>query len=278
MSGSRRGSRSIPKLAGDLGIDLLLGAQVLVGFGVEADGGLTPLERVLAEDLHPPVVDLDNVVAGTGVAPEAEGRGGPRVYDEHVLQPPSVGYVLVSGEDEIHTNLYEPLQDVPGVVNDVPLAPGAWQRDQVVVDDEYLEFVPSLREGAADKLVVLSTHLPVVEVRLGGVDAHQDHVVKVYDRLTLSEEPLEVDVADVPCVMVAGDDYDMLALNPTDVLGGLFELFAVPRVGEIPGHHDGRRVQTVYLDYRSVQKFWNKARVTAMDVAYLAYGQPAVTH
>src|SRR5215212_2766029 len=107
MSGSRRGFRSIPKLASDLGIDPLLGTQVLVGFGVEADGWLTSLERVLAEDLHPPVLDLDHVVAGPGVTPEAEGRGGPRVHDEHVLQPPRVGHVLVSGEYEIHTNLYE---------------------------------------------------------------------------------------------------------------------------------------------------------------------------
>jgi hypothetical protein len=42
----------------------------------------------------------------------------------------------------------------------------------VVVDDEYLELVRGLRESAVDKTVVLTTHLPVVEVRLGGVHAH----------------------------------------------------------------------------------------------------------
>src|SRR3712207_9010205 len=53
-------------------------------------------------------------------------------------------------------------------------------------------------------------------------------------RSALPEEPLEVDVADVPGVVVAGDHHDVLALDPIYVLGGLLELFPVSRVGEVP--------------------------------------------
>src|SRR5215203_2502344 len=148
----------------------------------------------------------------------------------------------------------------------------------MVVDDEYLEPVLGIRERLLDEPVVLPAHLPVVEVRLRGVDARQDHVLEVYDRLTLPEEPLEVDVADVARVVVAGDDHDVLALDTIDVLRGLFELFPVPRVGEVPEDHHRRRIHAVDLDDRSVQEFGDEASVAAMDVAYLAYGQPAVTH
>src|SRR5215212_1339743 len=148
----------------------------------------------------------------------------------------------------------------------------------MVVDDEYLEPVLGIRERLLDEPVVLPAHLPVVEVRLRGVDARQDHVLEVYDRLTLPEEPLEVDVADVARVVVAGDDHDVLALDTIDVLRGLLELFPVPCVGEIPRDHHRRRIHAVDLDDRSVQEFGDEASVAAMDVAYLAYGQLAVTH
>src|SRR5215208_1181526 len=101
----------------------------------------------------------------------------------------------------------------------------------MVVDDEYLEPVLGIRERLLDEPVVLPANLPVVEVRLRGVDAGQDHVVEIYDRLTLPEEPLEVDVAYVSRVVVAGDDHDVLALETVDILRGLFELFPIPRVG-----------------------------------------------
>src|SRR5215210_3574140 len=148
----------------------------------------------------------------------------------------------------------------------------------MVVDDEHLEFVSGIGERLPDKPVVLPAHLPVVEVRLRGVDAHQDHVLELHDRLALPEETLEVDVADVARVVVAGDNHDVLALDTSDVLCGLFELLPVPRVGEVPGDHDRHRVCPVDLDDRAVQKLGYEASVAAMDVAYLAYGQPAVTH
>jgi hypothetical protein len=96
--------------------------------------------------------------------------------------------------------------------------------------------------------------------------------------MTFPEEPLEVNVADVSGVVVAGDDHDVLALDAIDVRCGLLELLPVTRVGEVPGDHDSRRVQAVYLDYRPVQELGDKSRIAAVDVAYLADGQPAVVH
>src|SRR4051794_3594317 len=79
----------------------LLVVLVLVGRRVEVHDQLPVLERVLAEDPNLAVLDLYDVVAGARVAPEARARGGPCVDDEHVLEPPRVGHVLVAREDEV---------------------------------------------------------------------------------------------------------------------------------------------------------------------------------
>jgi hypothetical protein len=119
---------------------------------------------------------------------------------------------------------------------------------------------------------VLLAHLSVVEIRLGGVNAYQDHVLQVYDRVALSEESLEVQVADVSGVMVAGDDHYVLALDPADVFGSLLELLPVSCIGKISRDYDRGWVHVVYLDDRSIQKVWDKAGVAAVDIAYLANG------
>src|SRR5215217_3829477 len=110
--------------------DSLLGAGVLPGLSVEAYRELALLERVLAVNLRPPFLYLDHVVAGAGVAPEAEGRCGPRVHDQHVLQPPVVRDVLVPREHEIHPLLHKSLQDITGVEDDVALATGSRKWDE----------------------------------------------------------------------------------------------------------------------------------------------------
>src|SRR5687768_9868606 len=159
-------SGSMLRVTAIFSADLLLGAGVLPRLSVEAHRELALLERVLAIDLHPPFLCLDHVVAGAGVAPEAEGRGGPSVHDQHVLQPPGVRHVLVPREHEIHPRLHKPLQDVTGVEDDVALATGSRKWDEMMVDDEYLELVPGIGEGLFDVPVVLPAHLPIVEVRL----------------------------------------------------------------------------------------------------------------
>ena len=119
----------------------------------------------------------------------------------------------------------------------------------------------------------LPAHLPVVQVRLRRIYPDQDHLVEVEDRAALAEEPLEVQVADVPGVVVARYDHDVLALDAVDKLGGLFELLPVAGVGEVAGDHDHGRVHPVYLDDRPVEEIGYEPRVAAVDVRDLAYGQ-----
>src|SRR5919107_6383414 len=73
----------------DLRVHLLLEARVLVGLGIEVHYELALLERVLAEDPDPSVLDLDDVVAGPGVAPEARRRGGASGYEKKNFRPPT---------------------------------------------------------------------------------------------------------------------------------------------------------------------------------------------
>src|SRR5918993_4357786 len=92
---------------GDLRVYSLFVAGVLVGRGVEVYDELTVFERVLAEDLHPSVVDLYDVVAGARVTPEAGRRGRPCVDDEHILELPGVRHVFVAGENEVDLRIGE---------------------------------------------------------------------------------------------------------------------------------------------------------------------------
>ena len=56
--------------------------------------------------------------------------------DEQVLEPPGVGHVLVAREHEVDAGAQQHLEQVAGVVDDVALAAGAGNRQQVVVQDE----------------------------------------------------------------------------------------------------------------------------------------------
>src|SRR5919112_2025233 len=90
----------------DLRVHPLLEARVLVGLGVEVYYELALLERVLAEDSNPSVLDLDDVVAGPGVAPEARRRSGPGVHDKHVLEAaPDKAVVLATHPPVVQVRL-----------------------------------------------------------------------------------------------------------------------------------------------------------------------------
>jgi hypothetical protein len=58
-------------------------------------------------------------------------------------------------------------------------------------------------------------------------------VLEVYARVAFPEEPLEVDVADVARVVVAGDDHHVVAPEALDVLRSHLELLAVASVGQV---------------------------------------------
>ena len=80
--------------------------------------------------------DLDDVVTGPRVPPQAQRRDRAGVDDEQVLEPPRVRDVLVPGEHEMDARAQEALDRVARVVDDVPLPPGAGHRQQVVVEHE----------------------------------------------------------------------------------------------------------------------------------------------
>src|SRR3954463_15237912 len=95
----------------------------------EAHSRFASLERVLAEDFYLSLFDFDDVVAGAGVAPEAQGRGCAGGGDNHVFELPGVGHVVVAREDEVYAHVYEPLQNVSSVEDDVPFAPRTGEGD-----------------------------------------------------------------------------------------------------------------------------------------------------
>src|SRR5918997_6554552 len=260
----------------DLRVYPLLEARVLAGLGVEVHYELTLLERVLAEDSDPSVLDLDDVVAGPGVAPEARCRGGSSVHDKHVLDPPRVRYVLVPGEDQVHIHIRKELQDVACIEDNVPLAARAGDRNQVMVHHEDLELVPRVLEAAPDKAVVLATHPPVVQVRLRGVDPDHDCLLELDHGVPFPEEPLEVYVADVSGVVVARYHHEVLAPEAAYILGRLLVLLAVPRVGEVSRDLDRRGMVVIYLQDRTLQEVRDEVRAPAVDVADLANGQAVI--
>ena len=80
--------------------------------------------------------------------------------------------MLVPREHEIDLRALECLERVAGVIDHVPLAPGTWNGQQVVMEDEDPE-VRRVGELLRDPAVTAPADVPVVEVRLGGVD--RDH-------------------------------------------------------------------------------------------------------
>ena len=95
---------------------------------------------------------------------------------------------------------------------------------------------------------------PVVEVGLGGVDSHQRDAVLADDVLAGGEQALEMRVADVAAVVVAGHHQHVRAVEPVEVLPGFAEFLAVPHVGQIArdDHHVGGQV--VHLHQRPVEQ------------------------
>src|SRR5215208_7575061 len=80
----------------------------------------------------------------------------------YVLELPRIRHVLVPREDQVRAHLVKELEYVAGVEDDVALAAGAGDGDQVVVNDEDLEPFFSPRERVADEPVVLAPDPPVV--------------------------------------------------------------------------------------------------------------------
>ena len=155
------------------------------------------MERVPTPDVDALAVDLDDVVTGPRIASETERGHGSGVDDEEILEPPHVRHVLVPREDESHARTLEALDRVACVVDDVPFAAGARHGQQVVMQDEDLQLggpsancssiqhsgrarsVPWSRSGSVESTATIATAL-------------SEH------RVPVSEQLLEMDVADVP--------------------------------------------------------------------------------
>src|SRR5205809_4336241 len=100
-----------------------------------------------------------------------------------------------------------------------------------MVDGEDLDVVGPF-ELLTDPGVPLATDVALVEVGVAGVDGHDGEAGRPepfgpfgFELLTetgepLAEEPLEVDVADVARIVVAGDHH-LGRLDPTEPLGRL---------------------------------------------------------
>ena len=105
----------------------------------------------------------------------------PAVTTNMSLELPRVGNVLVAGEHQVHPRAQQHLEQVAGVVDDVALAPGAGDRQQVMVEHEDAQ-VRRLGELLLDLRVAVAPDLAVVEVRLGRVHGHDRDAVLVERR------------------------------------------------------------------------------------------------
>src|SRR5581483_4137439 len=90
----------------------------------ELDDLLLTVERVLAPHVDVGSVDLDEVVAGTPVAPQTRGRDRAGVDDEETLELPRVGNMLVPAQHQVDARVLQRLERVAGVVYDVALTSG----------------------------------------------------------------------------------------------------------------------------------------------------------
>ncbi len=85
------------------------------------------------------------------------------------------------------------------------------------MDDEDTQ-VGRFGELVFDPPVTAAADLAVVEIRLGRVDRDDRDAVQAQDGVPVAEELFEVDVADVPRVVVPGDDDLRLTVDPRDVV------------------------------------------------------------
>jgi hypothetical protein len=103
----------------------------------------------------------------------------------------------------------------------------------MVVEDEDLHVRRLRRELLLDPAVPPAADLAVIEIGLTRVDGDDRHRPFLENRVPLSEHLLEVDVADVPRVVVAGDDDEGVAIDPVDVLTCRQVLVSEPESGEV---------------------------------------------
>ena len=106
----------------------------------------------------------------------------------------------------------------------------------------------------------------MIEIRLGGVDADDRDAALAEHGVSLSEQLLEVDVADVPRVVVARDDDDGLAVDRVHVFPRRLIFLAEPEGREIAAADDDVGLELVDLVDRSLQQVRHEVGLAAMEV------------
>jgi hypothetical protein len=134
-----------------------------------------------------------------------------------------------------------------------------------MVEDEHPQ-VGRLRELLLDPRVPVAADVPVVEVGLGRVDGDDGNPVDVDDGVPRAEQLLEVYVADVPRVVVPGDDDERLAGDPVEVGLGLGILRLEALCGQVARANDDRRLELVDLHDRPLHEVRDEVRRPAMKV------------
>ena len=118
-----------------------LGARCASAIALAVEHAGQPLAGARVLERDPDLVgrDLEHVVRRPGVAPQPVGRHGARVHDQHVVEQPHVGHVLVARQHQVDLELGEQGEHVARVPHRVALPAGAGHGHQVVVEDEDLE-------------------------------------------------------------------------------------------------------------------------------------------
>ena len=127
-----------------------------------------------------------------------------------------------------------------------------------------------MRAGPANSCsiqrVAAAADLAVIEVGLGRVDRDHGDAVLAEHRVALAEELLEMDVADVPRVVVPRDHDERLAVEPVEVALRLDVLLLEPVRGQIAGADDDVRSERVDVADRALHQIRDEMRVAAVDV------------
>ena len=137
------------------------------------------------------------------------------------------------------------------------------------MQDEHPQLGRLARELGLDPAVAAAADLAVVEIGLRRVDGDDGHALAAEHRVAVAEQLLEVHVADVPRVVVAGDDDERVALDPVEVAlrGGV--LLLEPEGRQIAGADDDVGRQVVDLRDRPLHQIRHEVRRTAVQIGQL---------
>ena len=124
----------------------------------------------------------------------------------------------------------------------------------------------ALGELLLDPAVAAAADLAVVEIGLGRVDRDDGRRADAQHRVAVAEQLLEVDVADVARVVVAGDHDHRLALDLVQVAARLLVLVLEPERRQVARADDDVRLQVVDLRDRPLEQAGDEVLAAAVEV------------